>query len=178
MLAREFPDADALVDLLKRVGLVSTGNAHSFHVGSRPDWKFLVDNDNYFLQTFAPLIDDLDLSEVSGFSELQIRASLQIIRDVLSGSAQYEHIQPLLRRVEAFKKDFSRVIAVGEDDDVAVPVTVISLRECKQDVKKILPILIAKFTFCHSQVFTFESGNSFSLIIENIPFKIKTSPID
>jgi DNA helicase HerA-like ATPase len=167
MLTRNFPNADALVDLLKRVGLRSTANAHSFHVGSPPDWRFLADNDDYFLQTFEPLIDELDLSTVSGFSELQIRASLQIIRDVLSGSAQYEHIQPLLRRVDALKNDFSRVVAVGEDDNVDMPVTVISLRECKQDVKKILPILIAKhFYEQHKDVVSSPPTSTLHLVID------------
>lgn len=167
MLARNFPEADALVDLLKRVGLRSTANAHSFHVGSPPDWKFLADNDDYFMETFDPLIDELDLSTVSGFSELQIRASLQIIRDVLSGSAQYEHIQPLLRRVDALKSDFSRVVAVGQDDNIDMPVTVISLRECKQDVKKILPILIAKhFYEQHKNVVSSPPTSTLHLVID------------
>lgn len=167
MLARNFPEADALVDLLKKVGLRSTANAHSFHVGSPPDWSFLADNDDYFMQTFEPLIDQLDLATVSGFSELQIRASLQIIRDVLSGSAQYEHIQPLLRRVDALKNDFSRVMAVGEDDNIDMPVTVISLRECKQDVKKILPILIAKhFYEQHKDVVSSPPTSTLHLVID------------
>ncbi|WP_120502953.1 ATP-binding protein [Sulfitobacter mediterraneus] len=167
MLSRNFPEADGLVDLLKRVGLRSTANAHSFHVGSPPDWRFLADNDDYFTETFEPLIDGLDLSSVSGFSELQIRASLQIIRDVLSGSAQYEHIQPLLRRVDALKHDFSRVVAVGEDRKTDMPVTVISLRECKQDVKKILPILIAKhFYERHKDVVSSPPTSTLHLVID------------
>jgi len=167
MLARNFPEADGLVELLKRVGLRSTANAHSFHVGSPPDWKFLADNDDYFTEAFDPLIDELDLSTVSGFSELQIRASLQIIRDVLSGSAQYEHIQPLLRRVDALKSDFSRVVAVGQDDNIDMPVTVISLRECKQDVKKILPILIAKhFYEQHKNVVSSPPTSTLHLVID------------
>ncbi|WP_207630372.1 ATP-binding protein [Paracoccus xiamenensis] len=85
------------------------------------------------------------MQNLSGFTELQVRASLQLINDVQFGSAQYEHIQPLLRRIDALKEEFSRVISVGElADDEDRLVTVFSLRECKQDVKKILPILIAK----------------------------------
>lgn len=167
MLARNFPDASALVELLKTVGLRSTASANSFHVGSPPTWRFLADNDDYFHETFEPLINELDLSAVSGFSELQIRASLQIIRDVLSGSAQYEHIQPLLRRIDAFKGDFSKVIAVGEDDNVELPLTVISLRECKQEVKKILPILIAKhFYEQHKNVVSSPPKSTLHLVID------------
>ena len=146
-LVRDLPNADVLLGLLEGVGLRSVADANSFHIGSPPNWRFLADDDNYFQSTFEPLIGALDLSEISGFSELQVRARLQIVRDVLSGSAQYEHIQPLLGRIDSLKNDFSKVIAVGQGEQANALVTVISLRECKQDVKKILPILIAKH-FC------------------------------
>lgn len=46
---------------------------------------------------------------------------------------------------DALKGDLSKVINVGEDMGLPeLPVTVISLRETRQEVKKILPILIAK----------------------------------
>ncbi|SCM65960.1 hypothetical protein KARMA_0130 [Donghicola eburneus] len=146
----------------------STGNAHSFHVGRPPTWQFLADENGYFEDHFEPLIEALDLSGLSGFSELQVRADLQIIRDVLNGSAQYEHIQPLLRRVDGLKDEFSRVIAVGEDNDGnSRLVTVISLRECKSDVKKILPILIAKhFYEKHRSVVTSPPSTTLHMIVD------------
>ncbi|WP_298938399.1 ATP-binding protein [uncultured Ruegeria sp.] len=166
-LVRNLPDADNLAFLVGNVGLKSTANAHSFHVIVGGNWFFL-DNDAYFDQNFEPLISALDLSDLTGFSELQVRAGLQIIRDVVSGSAQYEHIQPLLRRVDALKEEFSRVISVGvDDDDINGLVTVISLRECKQDVKKILPILIAKhFYEQHKDVVTSPPSTTLHLIID------------
>lgn len=146
-LVRNLPNALDLYNLLEGVGLRSVPDANSFHVGSRPNWRFIADDDDYFQSTFEPLIIGLNLSEISGFSELQVRARLQIVRDVLSGSAQYEHIQPLLGRIDSLKDDLSKVIGVGAGEIANSLVTVISLRECKQDVKKILPILIAKH-FC------------------------------
>ncbi|MEG7382042.1 hypothetical protein V5785_22800, partial [Bacillus subtilis] len=135
------PNTAELHSLLERVGLRSVADANSFHVGSPPNWRFLANDDQYFDNIFEPLISALNLSAVSGFSELQVRARLQIVRDVLSGSAQYEHIQPLLGRIDSLKDDFSKVVAVGPSEKTSALVTVISLRECKQDVKKILPIL-------------------------------------
>lgn len=167
-LVRNLPNSGDLAEIVGTVGLRSTGNAHSFHVGRPPTWQFLADENGYFEDHFEPLIEALDLSGLSGFSELQVRADLQIIRDVLNGSAQYEHIQPLLRRVDGLKEEFSRVIAVGEDNDGnSRLVTVISLRECKSDVKKILPILIAKhFYEKHRSVVTSPPSTTLHMIVD------------
>lgn len=138
-----------ITELLSKVGLLSGPNRTSFHVNG-PFGNRYFDSDNaLFEEEFDTKLKGLDLTDVSGFDELQIRANLQIIRDVLSGSAQYEHIQPLLRRIEAFKDDFAKVISVGDGGDVPSTITVISLRDCKQEVKKIIPILIAKHYYDH-----------------------------
>lgn len=143
-LARSVSNDGSLNEVLSQVSLQSGAGTTSFHVPKPTGWKWLANNELFYIEEFENKFNDLDLTGVSGFEELQIRANLQIIRDVLSGSAQYEHIQPLLRRIEAFKGDFTKVIAVGEAADPQATITVISLRDCKQDVKKILPILIAK----------------------------------
>ena len=143
-LARSVSSDDTLTDVLSEVSLQSGTGVNSFHVPGPNGWKWLANDNAYYVEEFETKFNELDLEGVSGFEELQIRANLQIIRDVLSGSAQYEHIQPLLRRVEALKGDFAKVIAVREEADIQSTITVISLRDCKQDVKKILPILIAK----------------------------------
>ncbi len=144
-LARSIADDDNLSDSLAKVGLRNGQGTTSFHV-ILPNgvWKYLSNDEDFYVSEFEDKIEQLDLVSVIGLDELQIRANLQILRDVLSGSAQYEHIQPLLRRIEALKEDFARVISVGEIENTGPAVTVLSLRECKQDVKKILPILIAK----------------------------------
>lgn len=144
-LARSVSGDEALKDAFAQVGLRSGQNITSFHVITPEDgWKYLANDEEFYLEEFEVKLDDLDLANFNGLNELQIRANIQIIRDVLSGSAQYEHIQPLLRRIEALKDDFSKVISVNADQEEQPALTVISLRDCKQDVKKILPILIAK----------------------------------
>ncbi len=58
---------------------------------------------------------------------------------------QFDHIQPLLKRAESSLGGLSKVIKVGTSitaDDKAL--TVISLRNCNQDVKKIIPLLVTK----------------------------------
>ena len=147
-LARMLDEERLLTSNLEKVGLRRGPNIDSFHfIDQQGNWHFLsTDEQTEFVrETFLDEVDDLDVLELNGFDELQVRASLQIIRDVLSGSVQYEHIHPLLRRIDALKDDLSKVISVGDDAGMPeVPVTVISLRDSRQEVKKILPLLIAK----------------------------------
>ena len=93
---------------------------------------------------FLNLIKNVTVKNQSVFDELQIRTELKLISDLLDGSVQYEHIQPLMRRISAVRIDLDKVIKVDDNEDDNKVVTVISLKNCKQDIKKILPILIAR----------------------------------
>lgn len=143
-LARSIEADGELVSSLGDVGLRTGTGITSFHVIENGVWKYLESDSQFYEVRFGAKLDAMSFEDVSGFNELQMRSNLQIIRDVISGSAQYDHIHPLLRRIEALKDDFTKVISVGENGHEDATVTVISLRECKQDVKKILPILLAK----------------------------------
>ena len=164
-LVRQMPDAENLAELVGKVGWNNTNRSFYLIVDGQTRYP---DNEAHFAAIFEPQISRIDLQNLSGFTELQVRASLQLINDVQFGSAQYEHIQPLLRRIDSLKEEFSRVISVGElADDEDRLVTVISLRECKQDVKKILPILIAKhFYEQHRSVVTSPPSTTLHLIVD------------
>ena len=164
-LVRQMPDAENLPELVGKVGWNNTNRSFYLIVDGQTRYP---DNEAHFGAIFEPQISRIDLQNLSGFTELQVRASLQLINDVQFGSAQYEHIQPLLRRIDSLKEEFSRVISVGElADDEDRLVTVISLRECKQDVKKILPILIAKhFYEQHRSVVTSPPSTTLHLIVD------------
>lgn len=164
-LVRQMPDAENLTELIGKVGWNNTNRNFYLIVNGQTRYP---DNETHFNGIFEPQIAQIDLQNLTGFTELQVRASLQLINDVQHGSAQYEHIQPLLRRIDALKEEFSRVISVGEiGDDEDRLLTVISLRECKQDVKKILPILIAKhFYEQHRSVVTSPPSSTLHLIVD------------
>lgn len=164
-LVKQMPDAENLAELVGKVGWNNTNRSFYLIVEGQTRYP---DNAAHFDEIFEPQIAQIDLQNLTGFTELQVRASLQLINDAQFGSAQYEHIQPLLRRIDALKEEFSRVISVGElGDDEDRLVTVISLRECKQDVKKILPILIAKhFYEQHRSVVTSPPSTTLHLIVD------------
>lgn len=91
-----------------------------------------------------PLLEKIDLKGLDQFTELILRCYLQLCSDVVLGYAQYEHIQPVLSRA---KSSISALRNVLEIVDVPPPpnlLHVISLKKCKNEIKKILPLLIAK----------------------------------
>jgi hypothetical protein len=102
-------------------------------------------NGNGFNISIKPILDEyVNLEKVDQFDELLLRSYLQLCSDVVLGYAQYEHIQPVLARA---KSSISALRNVLEIVDVPPPpylLHVISLKKCKNEIKKILPLLIAK----------------------------------
>lgn len=154
----ESPNSEAL-ELLKSLtrhleigGAISENiNRVGYHRGNSVfylDGTYFHSDNNAFESTFEQQLQNLNINFPNGFAEFQIRSEMKLISDLLYGSVQYDHIRPLLARIEAFKEPFSRVLSVeGQENSDTNSITVISLRECQAVVKKILPILIAKYYY-------------------------------
>lgn len=172
------PKSEAL-DLLRRVidavesPVLSTMlNEISWHgVGN----KFMRARDGIYFQSdaigythvFSATVQQLTIKELDQFDELIIRADLQLIQDLLHGYVQFEHIQPLLKRMDSSLSSLKKVVAVSQNQDEAKLLTVISLRKCNQESKKVLPLLIAKH-FYHQHKDTVENppNKTMHLIID------------
>lgn len=102
-------------------------------------------NGNGFEGNIKPVIDEhVHLDGMDQFDELILRCYLQLCSDVVFGYAQYEHIQPVLARAKSSITALRNVLEI-----VVVPpphhlLHIISLKKCKNEIKKILPLLIAK----------------------------------
>jgi hypothetical protein len=113
---------------------------------------FYIAPNNYFRADGAYygniLRNDVDAIIIpQGFSDLDqfsIRCHIQLIRDLISGYVQFDFIQPLLKRVDSSLSNLAKVIRVTDAPVANKTVTIISLRKCNQDIKKVLPLLIAK----------------------------------
>jgi hypothetical protein len=92
----------------------------------------------------SPTVEQLDLSGLDALAELQVRAHLQLARDLSHGYVQFDHIQPLLKRIESLLEELRLVISVDQGEPATPTVTVISLRRCSNRIKKIIPLLAAK----------------------------------
>lgn len=89
-------------------------------------------------------VDTLDIQGLDEFDQLVLRVNLQLISDLNAGYVQFEHIQPLLKRVESSLSSLRKVLSISSalpDDRL---LTVISMRRCNNEVKKVLPLLFAK----------------------------------
>lgn len=100
-------------------------------------------NGTNYASILKPLVDQINVS-VDPFQELELRANLQLCSDLLRGFVQFDHIQPLLKRIDSSVTSLKKVLSVTTAIQPKKILTVISLRKCKQDVKKVLPLLIAK----------------------------------
>ncbi|WP_431825229.1 ATP-binding protein [Burkholderia sp. F1] len=92
----------------------------------------------------APTVNALDTSGLDDFDQLIVRVNLQLMSDLNAGYVQFEHIQPLLKRVESSLKSMRRVLSIANAAEDEKILTVISLRRCNNEVKKVLPLLFAK----------------------------------
>lgn len=82
--------------------------------------------------------------------DLCIRCQLGLMNDIGTGQVQLDHILPLMKRMEGAIAMLRKAVQVAvEDADVPPMVTVVSLKRCSTDAKKILPILIAKHAYHH-----------------------------
>lgn len=97
-----------------------------------------------FEQHLKPLLDHIDLKNIDQFSELILRCYLQLCSDVVLGYAQYEHIQPVLSRAKSSISALRNVLKIVDTPPTPSLLHVISLKKCKNEIKKILPLLIAK----------------------------------
>lgn len=141
-LSRHLSLGSGLVESVHNVGYIR--NTTSFYIEDEGTRSYFDVGKSTYEDHFAAAVSAINFEIPNGFYELQIRAELKLISDLLYGSVQYEHIQPLMRRIEALMGDFNKVISVTQEEEETEVVTVISLRECNQEIKKILPILIAK----------------------------------
>lgn len=151
----------ALEDLLK--GVSWHQKATRFHTDNT---YFNADGENYDAH-IAPTVDTLDTSGLDDFDQLIVRVNLQLISDLNAGFVQFEHIQPLLKRVESSLKSMRRVLGIGNAGVPDKVLTVISLRRCNNEVKKVLPFLFAKHYYnAHKTVVATPPGRTVHLIVD------------
>lgn len=137
MVARRMNN-DALEALLKEV--VWHTNRARFTYKS----AYFDTNGEAYDAVIGPTVNTLDSTNLDVFERLVVRINLQLISDLVSGFVQFDHIQPLLKRAESALSSLRKVLRIEEvlaEDPV---LTVISLRRCNNEMKKVLPLLFAK----------------------------------
>jgi hypothetical protein len=133
---------EAVQNALKEIQFHSKSNGF-FHKSETTTGWFNADGQEY-MANLRPIVDTLDLSELDPFDQLVVRAYLQLIRELVQGFVQFDHIQPLIKRMEASIVSLRRVLEVGGAPPNERMVTVISLKNCNNETKKVLPLIAAR----------------------------------
>ncbi|WP_313166855.1 helicase HerA domain-containing protein [Streptococcus parasuis] len=103
--------------------------------------------------------------------QLRLAAYFQMIFDLSRHTIQYDHISPLIHRIEARSSDFDKVLQIknlkeeGFQIFTEKNVNIISLKNVNKDIKMLLPMLIAKISYDIHRV-RFEQDSIFNLIID------------
>lgn len=146
------PDALELSREISRILKCQVLEDHLRGITYNSHKKYFRDNDNNYYNSdgigfkdhIKPLLVHVNLAEIDHFTELMLRFYLQLCSDVVFGYAQYEHIQPVLARANSSVTALRNVLEVSDTPPPHNLLHVISLKKCKNEIKKILPLLIAK----------------------------------
>lgn len=104
------------------------------------------DGDNTYSYYFNEFVNSIHIVGLNHFQELRLRIHLQLLSDLISGYVQFEHIQPLLKRVDSSLNSLDRVFSIGRSPAKSL-LSVISLRKTNQEIKKVIPLLLAKYYY-------------------------------
>ena len=106
--------------------------------------QFIGTDGTRYAAHIAPTVETLDADGLDEFDQLVLRVNLQLLSDLNAGYVQFEHIQPLLKRVESSLANLRKVLMVSDLPQDDRLLTVISMRRCNNEIKKVLPLLFAK----------------------------------
>lgn len=106
------------------------------YINSKP----LSDNE---ISTFESLIDDSLFNDLKTIDKLILLINFQLIYSLRYNNVQFEHINPFLTRVEAYKNFINNTIEITDESNDS-SIIVFSFKDCNLDAKKILPLLILK----------------------------------
>lgn len=114
--------------------------------------------------------DNISIKLKNPIIQLRIATKLQMIHDLSSHTIQYDHLAPLLHRIEARSKDLNKVISIEPNNqsksNIDKNIQVISLKNVNKDIKMLLPLLIAKVTYSEQKTSNGNHSKIFNLIID------------
>lgn len=89
------------------------------------------------------LDSNFEICKLTIIDKLEILVYSQLIYGLAYNNFQFEHINPLISRIEGMRALIEKTILL-ENNNESKLLTIISFKDCNQDAKKILPLLISK----------------------------------
>lgn len=129
--------------------------------------RFIGTDGAQYAADIAPIVETLGTAGLDEFDQLVLRVNLQLISDLNAGYVQFEHIQPLLKRIESSLANLRKVLSVSDVAPDERLLTVISMRRCNNETKKVLPLLFAKHYYnSHKTTVTNPPDRTIHLIVD------------
>jgi len=151
--------------LLRGINWHSSGEIY-YRITNGVRYYYQADGVEYGVSV-RPIVETLDLSALDAFQQLIVRAHIQLVRELVQGFVQFDHIQPLIKRMEASFTSLRKVLLVGDALPPQRLVTVISLKHCNNETKKVLPLLVAKHYYAkHKETVQYPPNRTAHLIID------------
>lgn len=114
------------------------------------------------------LKDKESIKSLTTIQKIKIAVYCQLIYEISYGKVQYDHVSPLISRIRSRVNIIDRLIDITNKDSIENNlVTVVSLKRCNTETKKVIPLLIAKSTYETHKIKNDNGINSiFNLIID------------
>lgn len=109
----------------------------------------------------------LDFSAIQpGIDLIRFKIVLQYYSDIISGFSNREHLAPLIKRMETRVPDIKRLVMATDDDGLAEPLIVISLRDVNLSMRKVIPMLLCKHLYDQKKEKDLANERYLNLIID------------
>ena len=131
---------------------------------------YLNEDSNIIKKESETIIHSLVITSLSDpIKELKMAIYLNMIFELRRKTIQYDHIAPLLHRVEARSEDFNRIFEIKNDEKILFNkknLNIVSLRNVNRDMKLLVPLVIAKVTYNNNKNFNNDKTYIYNLIID------------
>lgn len=110
-----------------------------------------------------------NINELNPTTKLELIINLQLIYGLRYNHIQFDHISPLLSRVQSRSLFLNKLIEVSNEEEEIDLIKVIDMRDCNLEAKKIIPLLVAKQEYETHKDITREDEeikNTFHFIID------------
>lgn len=109
---------------------------------------------------------------ITPITQLRLASYFQMIFELSRHTIQYDHISPLLHRIEARSNDFAKVLSIEDAVGDVVnqiffdnQVNVVSLKNTNKDIKMLIPMLLAKISYDIHRT-NYNQDKIFNLIVD------------
>lgn len=89
-------------------------------------------------------INNINFDSINKFDELLLRCELRLLSNLVNKNNRYEFINPLINKIASTNINLKKVLKYEQVSSEDENTTIYSLKNCNQEMKKVIPLLLAK----------------------------------